>query len=130
MKIAVVGTGYVGTVTGACLAYVGHSVTCIDTDRKKIAALQADQPACYEPHLAELLALAKQRGGIDFTTEMGAVAACQMSSAHAAAARMSKEPRIAVRTQASTGGKGEEGVLAVWSLIAVRHSSALSRYRK
>jgi UDPglucose 6-dehydrogenase len=73
MKVVVVGTGYVGSVTGACLAYLGHSVTCIDTDQKKIAALQADQPACYEPHLVELLALAKDRGGIEFTTEMDAV---------------------------------------------------------
>ena len=41
MRVTVIGTGYVGTVTGACLAYLGHHVTCVDTDAAKIAKLQA-----------------------------------------------------------------------------------------
>ncbi len=76
MHVVVIGTGYVGTVTGACLAYLGHSVTCVDTDASKIASLQRGQSPIYEPGLDDLLALASQRGGISFTTDLApAVAA-------------------------------------------------------
>ena len=76
MRITVIGTGYVGTVTGACLAYLGNRVVCVDTDAEKIAKLQKGESPIYEPYLAELLSLAAERGGIEFTTELeGAVAA-------------------------------------------------------
>jgi UDPglucose 6-dehydrogenase len=65
----------VGTVTGACLAYLGHRVTCIDTDAAKIARLQRGEPTIYEPYLAELLELAAKRGGIDFDTDVSGAAA-------------------------------------------------------
>ena len=74
MRVTVIGTGYVGAVTGACLAYLGHRVTCIDTDEKKIASLRRGEPTIYEPHLAELLQLAALRGGIDFDTDLSAAA--------------------------------------------------------
>src|SRR6266481_2735947 len=75
MRVTVIGTGYVGTVTGACLAYLGHRVTCVDIDAEKIARLQRGELPIYEPHLAELLAEAAMRGGIDFTTELAPAAA-------------------------------------------------------
>jgi UDPglucose 6-dehydrogenase len=67
MRIAVVGCGYVGLVTGACLAETGHEVICVDTDAQKIAALEAGQTPIYEKHLPELLA---RHGGtrLRFTT--------------------------------------------------------------
>ena len=71
MRVTVIGTGYVGTVTGACLAYFGHRVTCVDTDAQKIQKLRRGEMPIYEPCLAELLGLASARGGIDFTTELG-----------------------------------------------------------
>src|ERR1035441_5474980 len=70
MRITVIGTGYVGLVTGACLAYVGHRVTCVDSDTAKIAILRAGEVPFYEPGLAELLVLAKENGGIDFSTDL------------------------------------------------------------
>jgi UDPglucose 6-dehydrogenase len=75
MRVTVIGTGYVGTVTGACLAYLGHRVTCVDTDARKIGMLQRGEMPIYEPHLEELLRLAQPRGGIDFTTELAGPAA-------------------------------------------------------
>ena len=72
MEVTVIGTGYVGTVTGACLAYLGHHVTCVDTDASKIARLQRGESPIYEPHLEQMLALAAGRGGLDFTTELAA----------------------------------------------------------
>jgi UDPglucose 6-dehydrogenase len=75
MRVTVIGTGYVGAVTGACLAYLGHRVTCIDTDEGKIARLRRGEPTIYEPHLAELLEFAARRGGIDFDTDLCAAAA-------------------------------------------------------
>ena len=75
MRVTVIGTGYVGTVTGACLAYCGHRVTCVDTDAQKIEKLRRGEMPIYEPCLAELLQLAAARGGIDFTTGLAAPAA-------------------------------------------------------
>jgi UDPglucose 6-dehydrogenase len=57
-------------VTGACLAYWGHQVTCVDIDKEKIARWQAGQAPIFEPHLEELIALAALRGRIEFTTEL------------------------------------------------------------
>ena len=61
MRVTVIGTGYVGTVTGACLAYVGHRVTCVDTDEAKIVRLRNGESVIYEPFLEELLPLAAAR---------------------------------------------------------------------
>jgi UDPglucose 6-dehydrogenase len=55
MKVAIVGTGYVGLTTGACLAWMGDEVTCLDSNAEKIAALRAGRPPIYEPHLDEML---------------------------------------------------------------------------
>src|SRR5262249_14668740 len=66
MNVAIVGTGYVGLTTGACLAYLGHTVTCIDADANKIAALEAGQAPFFEPFLTDLLADAKRN--MNFTT--------------------------------------------------------------
>ena len=74
MQVTVIGTGYVGTVTGACLSYLGHRVTCVDTDEKKIAKLSRGESPIYEPHLEEMLALAAGRGGIRFTTDLAEAA--------------------------------------------------------
>ena len=70
MRVTVIGTGYVGTVTGACLAYLGHKVTCVDTDLSKIEKLRLGQTPIYEPGLEELIALAHQKGSINFETEL------------------------------------------------------------
>ncbi len=60
MKVSIIGTGYVGITTGACLAYLGHEVTCIDSDEKKIAMLRSGKTPIYEPFLTELLADAQR----------------------------------------------------------------------
>ncbi len=75
MRVTVVGTGYVGTVTGACLAYMGHRVTCVDTDEAKISVLQRGESPIYEPCLEELLRLGAQKGGLDFTSDLNTVVA-------------------------------------------------------
>lgn len=70
MRVTVIGTGYVGTVTGACLAYLGHRVTCVDTDASKIEKLRRGQSPIYEPGLDELIVLASDRGGMNFETDL------------------------------------------------------------
>jgi UDPglucose 6-dehydrogenase len=55
MHVAIIGTGYVGLTTGVCLAFVGHSVSCLDSDSSKIATLRAGEIPIYEPNLADLL---------------------------------------------------------------------------
>jgi UDPglucose 6-dehydrogenase len=67
MNVSIIGTGYVGLTTGACLAFLGHKVTCVDSDAKKIAALNRGEVPFYEPHLADLLADA--RPNLCFTTD-------------------------------------------------------------
>ena len=76
MRIAMIGTGYVGLVSGACFADFGHRVTCVDKDAEKIAALaQGDMPI-YEPDLERLVAANMSGGRLDFTTDhAGPVAA-------------------------------------------------------
>jgi UDPglucose 6-dehydrogenase len=75
MRVTVIGTGYVGAVTGACLSYLGHRVTCVDSDASKIARLKRGEAPIYEPFLEDVMRLAAGRGGLDFTTELGAAAA-------------------------------------------------------
>ncbi len=70
MKIAVVGTGYVGLVTGTCLAEVGIQVTCVDIDEKKIAGLKAGIMPIYEPGLEEMVTRNFQKGKLNFSTSL------------------------------------------------------------
>ena len=64
MKIAVVGTGYVGLVTGTCFADSGNDVTCIDIDEAKIEQLNQGKIPIYEPGLSELVVRNAAGGGI------------------------------------------------------------------
>ncbi len=68
-NIVVAGTGYVGLVTGVCLAHHGHSVTCVDLDEDKIGRLRAGQSPIYEPGLEELLRAGLEAGRLHFTTD-------------------------------------------------------------
>ncbi len=70
MKIAVIGTGYVGLVTGTCFAETGNDVICVDIDQKKVAAMQAGQIPIYEPHLDVLFERNINAGRLTFTTEL------------------------------------------------------------
>jgi len=62
MRITIVGTGYVGLVTGTCLAHAGHDVTCVDTQPDRVAAVNSGRPPFYEPELAEMLSSALGEG--------------------------------------------------------------------
>jgi UDPglucose 6-dehydrogenase len=72
MKVCVIGTGYVGLVTGACLAHIGHSVICVDNNEEKVKLMQQGQSPIYEPGLPEVLQAAIQNQTIEFTTDLGA----------------------------------------------------------
>jgi UDPglucose 6-dehydrogenase len=71
MKLTVIGTGYVGLVTGACLADVGNNVLCIDIDKGKVARLNAGEVPIHEPGLDEVVARNRQAGRMDFTADYG-----------------------------------------------------------
>ena len=72
MKIAMVGSGYVGLVSGACFADFGHDVVCIDKDEKKIAALENGVMPIYEPGLDALVETNVKAGRLSFTTDLAA----------------------------------------------------------
>lgn len=68
MRVAMIGTGYVGLVSGACLADFGHHVVCVDNDRTKIDALRRSEIPIYEPGLNDLVHKNAAQGRIEFTT--------------------------------------------------------------
>ncbi len=70
MKIAVVGTGYVGLVTGTCFAETGNSVVCVDIDQSKVTRLQQGEIPIYEPHLDVLFERNIKEGRLQFTTDL------------------------------------------------------------
>ena len=70
MKIAMVGTGYVGLVTGTCFSEMGNDVICVDVDAKKIAKLESGVLPIYEPGLVDLVQANMERGSLRFTTEI------------------------------------------------------------
>ena len=72
MRIAMVGSGYVGLVSGVCFADFGHNVVCVDSDAEKIAALKRGECPIFEPGLDDLMQRNAREGRLAFTTELGA----------------------------------------------------------
>ncbi|MBZ0159356.1 UDP-glucose/GDP-mannose dehydrogenase family protein [Candidatus Methylomirabilis sp.] len=70
MEICIVGTGYVGLVTGACLAEIGHRVVCVDDDLEKIATLKQGRMPIFEPGLDNLVTRNRREGRLSFTTDL------------------------------------------------------------
>src|SRR6185369_16707914 len=112
MKIAIIGTGYVGLVTGTCLADSGNEVTCVDIDQEKIERLEHGDIPIYEPGLSELVVRNASAGRLKFTTKT------------AAAVKPAKLVFIAVGTPMCDGGgngrpedKGAADLKYVWGAV-------------
>src|SRR6195256_86851 len=71
MRGAMIGTGYVGLVSGACIADFGHQVTCVDKDSTKISALNAGEIPIFEPGLSDIVRANVEEGRLEFTTALG-----------------------------------------------------------
>jgi len=95
MKVSIIGTGYVGLVTGACLADVGNHVLCLDVDEKKIARLKGGEIPIYEPGLKEIVRANAASGRLAFTTDP------------AESARYAKVQMIAVGTPPGEDGSAD-----------------------
>jgi UDPglucose 6-dehydrogenase len=107
MNIAVVGTGYVGLVSGTCLAESGNEVICVDIDGDRVARLKSGQVPIYEPGLEELVRRNVKEGRISFTTDLGS------------AIRQSMVSFIAVGTPMSASGAADlSGVLGAAEAVA------------
>ncbi|MBD1936425.1 UDP-glucose/GDP-mannose dehydrogenase family protein [Microcoleus sp. FACHB-68] len=72
MRVCVIGTGYVGLVTGACLAHIGHHVVCVDNNEQKVILLKSGQSPIFEPGLTEIMQSAYQSGNLEFTSDLAA----------------------------------------------------------
>lgn len=72
MRVCVIGTGYVGLVTGVCLAHIGHDVICVDNNEEKVKLMQSGQSPIFEPGLSELMQGAIQAERITFTSDLAA----------------------------------------------------------
>lgn len=70
MRVTIVGTGYVGLVTGCCLAEAGHTVVCVDNNKAKVAELKRGESPIYEPGLTEMMTRNIERGRLSFTTDL------------------------------------------------------------
>ncbi|HEY9693403.1 MAG TPA: UDP-glucose/GDP-mannose dehydrogenase family protein [Oculatellaceae cyanobacterium] len=72
MRVCVIGTGYVGLVTGACLAHIGHHVICVDNNEEKVKLMKAGHSPIYEPGLSEIMQSAISAGKLEFTSDLAA----------------------------------------------------------
>ncbi len=70
MRVCVIGTGYVGLVTGVCLSHIGHDVICVDNNEEKVKLMQAGQSPIYEPGLSELMKSSSESGKLIFTSDL------------------------------------------------------------
>ncbi len=103
MRIAVIGTGYVGLVTGTCLAESGNEITCVDIDQRKIERLRKGELPIYEPGLSELVSRNVEAERLSFTTDT------------AAAVAPAKLIFLAVGTPPSDDGSAD--LSALWKVI-------------
>src|SRR5260370_13490222 len=71
MRVAMIGTGYVGLVSGACIADFGHQVTCVDKDSTKISTLNAGEIPIFEPGLGDIVRSNLKEGRLAFTSALG-----------------------------------------------------------
>ena len=72
MRVCVIGTGYVGLVTGVCLSHIGHHVICVDNNEEKVQLMKSGQSPIYEPGLSELMKSSMASGNLEFTSDLGA----------------------------------------------------------
>jgi UDPglucose 6-dehydrogenase len=72
MRVCVIGTGYVGLVTGVCLAHIGHDVICIDNNEEKVKLMKSGQSPIFEPGLSEIMQSCINNGKIKFSSDLGA----------------------------------------------------------
>ena len=72
MRVCVIGTGYVGLVTGVCLAHIGHQVICVDNNEEKVKLMKSGQSPIYEPGLSELMQFSIKSGRLEFTSDLAA----------------------------------------------------------
>src|SRR3954464_700110 len=107
MKIAVIGTGYVGLVAGACFAESGNDVICVDKDESKVRTLEDGKMPIYEPGLEEIVRRNRQEGRLSFTTNL------------ASAVRESEIAFIAVGTP-----QGEDGSADLTHVLGVAREIA------
>jgi UDPglucose 6-dehydrogenase len=70
MRVCVIGTGYVGLVTGVCLAHIGHSVICVDNNEEKVKLMKRGQSPIFEPGLSELMQSSASGDLLEFTTDL------------------------------------------------------------
>lgn len=79
MRVGIIGSGYVGLVTGACFAHLGHQVLCVDSDKRKIAMLEKGKSPIYEPGLEEMLRENRRAKRLSFTMKIEqAVRSCEI----------------------------------------------------
>lgn len=72
MRVCVIGTGYVGLVTGVCLSHIGHHVICVDNNEQKVQLMKSGQSPIYEPGLSDLMKSSMESGNLEFTSDLGA----------------------------------------------------------
>ena len=116
MKITIVGTGYVGLVTGVGLAAVGHTVTCVDRDESKIRAIEEGRAPFYEPGLDELLAEQRASGRLLASTSLeDSLDGSAVSMATVSISPRSIPPRMSCRRRRSIASWRQSRIVSLTS---------------
>ena len=82
MNIAIIGTGYVGLVSGTCFAEMGNDVTCVDIDEEKVDTLRSGELPIYEPELEKYFERNRREERLSFTTDLAETVAKEIGRAH------------------------------------------------
>src|SRR5271163_4844234 len=130
MRIVMVGAGYVGLVSGACLADFGHEVVCVEVDESKVVSLREGHVPIYEPGLSELVLANQAAGRLTFTTSLKAAGRGAQAIFIAVGTPSLAEVGSADMRFVHDAARGIAGVIEDFTVVVVKSTVPIGRRRR